>query len=74
MKKILKLRYCGFWPNFSFEKSLFHQVILRHYEIDQKSEPDYVICGDWGTDHTLYDRCVKILITFENIAPNFFAQ
>ena len=71
MKKTLKLRYCGFWPGFAFEKRLFHQIISRHYEIDQKSEPDYVVCGDWGTDHTLYDRCVKILITFENATPNF---
>lgn len=71
MKRKLKLRYCDFWSNFPFERRLFHQIISRHYEIDQVSEPDYVICGDWGTDHSLYDRCVKILVTFENGTPNF---
>lgn len=70
-KKIIKLYFIDFYPNFVLQNNYFYDLISREYEIilDQVN-PDFIIYSSFGFDHLKYN-CTKIYYTGENDCPNF---
>ncbi len=75
----IKLGFCGFWGSFKPEKSLFINILKKHFEIElvdtQKGNtPDFLICSNRGLpfEYTQFD-CIRIMFMGENLSPDFTA-
>lgn len=71
VKKTLKIRFIDYDKGFPLEQRLVYKLVAKHFEIDQESEPDYIICGKIGLEHFRYQNAVKILFNGENVVPDF---
>ena len=67
----IKLRFVDYSSGYVPEEQLIYKVLSRHFEIDQVSDPDFIISCGLGVEHTKYDRCVKIVWIGENVVPDF---
>lgn len=71
MKKI-KIKILGHIPNNTFLYSHYILTTLqKYYEVELSDTPEYLFYHDTAYEHYLYDGCIKIFYTGENISPNF---
>lgn len=66
----IKLRYVDTMSR-NYKNEVLWQLLNQWFDIDEESEPDYVISGGMGTSFTKYKNCVLIQIIGENIVPDF---
>ena len=70
--KNIKIWFTDLNPNLDFRNSIEYKYLQSRFSLTLDSEsPDYVVSGVFGTDHLRYDNSVKILISQENISPDF---
>lgn len=69
MKKQIRYYFTDFWSSFDF-KDCFWYIFSEYDLILDKERPDYLFYSCFGTDHLLYDRCVKIFWSGENMIPD----
>jgi len=69
-KKRIKLRYVDTMSN-DYTSEIIWKLLNKWYDIDEVSEPDYILCGGMGSSFTKYKDCVRIQIIGENIVPDF---
>lgn len=70
MKKKIKLRYVDTMSK-DYKNAVLWQLLTKWYDIDDISEPDYVMSGGNGAAFTKYRDCVLIQLIGENIVPDF---
>jgi hypothetical protein len=73
-----KVKFVDFWPNFNVEKSYLWKLMARNFGAVMSEDPDYLVYSIYEpSEHVFnarYDKCVKILWTGENVAPDFRAS
>ncbi len=70
MKKIrIKICNSDLTNKFSFG-SFFLGILKKYYEVELSENPEYVIYNESDFEYLKYN-CIRILITGENITPNF---
>ena len=69
-RKTIKLRYVDSMSR-NYENEVIWKLLNKWYDIDQISEPDYILCGGMGTTFTKYKNCIRIQIIGENVVPDF---
>jgi len=47
------------------------EILSRHYNIEYCEKPDFLFYSCFGNNYKVYDNCVKIFYTGENVSPNF---
>lgn len=66
----VKLRFCDIAPDWDPRDNYFTQVLERHgWQIDQDSEPDFVLCGTFGHQFLEYS-CIRIQFSGEDSWPD----
>lgn len=70
MKKIIRLDFCDFDPNFPKEHNFFYRLLQERFEVHLCSRPDFLIYSHTGQFHRMHD-CLKIFYTVEAIRPDF---
>lgn len=71
---VVKLKYVDFWDGYEPKNRNFFKAIQQTgMEIEFSDDPDYLICSVFGHEvlNRQYDNCVKILLTGENLCPDF---
>lgn len=72
MKKEIKIKFVGFWPDFNEKQNFFTKVLDKHYQVIISETPDYVFCSVAGEP---YEECkydgVRIHFNGENYTPDF---
>lgn len=75
MKKVLKIKFVGFWEGFSKNKNILCQTIRKFYEIEETDNPDYIICSVFKDNNNYFEYFdypqVRILFSGENVVPDF---
>ena len=72
-KRILKLKYVGFWDGFDEENNIATNALKKRYEVCLCDDPDFIIASVFGKDpyeYLKYD-CVRILYSGEPYSPDF---
>lgn len=69
---MIKIKFVDYWDTFEYEKDIIW-ITLVNLGLDPviSDEPDYVFYNVFGNQHLLYNDCVKIFYTCENLAPDF---
>lgn len=72
MKKDIKIKFTGFWPDFNVHENFFMKVLNKHYNVIISESPDYIFCSVvWPP----YEECkydgVRIHFNVENYTPDF---
>ena len=72
-KKKIKLAFLDFWPDFNAKDNYFINILSKHYDVELSDTPDYVICSEFGYNHTKakYRNCIKIMFSGENLVADF---
>lgn len=69
--KSIKVKYVGFWDTYDFRLELFHQILEKHYLIEESDDPDFIICSVFGEP---YEFCQypqpRIMFSGENYIPD----
>ena len=69
MRKEIRCNFTDFWEGFDCKYDL--DFLLSEYEIIiDKENPDYLFYSCFGNEHLLYDSCIKIFFSGENIIPD----
>lgn len=69
MKRKIKIDFSDFWSGFDKTNNYFYNLLKEEFIIEISSTPDYLFFSVFGQSHTLYQNCVKIFYTGENIVP-----
>ena len=69
-RKMIRLQFCDFADFDHIKTKLRRDILSMRYVLDERSPPDFLICGGLGFEHLKYD-CVKIAFLSENIVPDF---
>ena len=69
MKRI-RIKYLDWWEGFNPEDYKIHNILSKHYEIEQSENPDYVFCSLFSKEALKYNA-VRILYSGENFCPDF---
>ncbi len=71
-KKIIKVKFVGFWDGFVAENTRIYLDLSKYYNIVLSEEPDYIICSCF---QPFYEYCkypqVRIMDCGENYIPDF---
>lgn len=66
----VKLRFCDLAPDWDARDNYFTRALERRgWQIDQTSDPDFVVCGTFGHTFLQYD-CVRIQFSGEDSWPD----
>lgn len=75
MKKVLKIKFVGFWDGFNQNQNILCQTIRKFYDIEETDNPDYIICSVFKDNNNYYEYLnypqVRILFSGENVVPDF---
>lgn len=71
MKKIIRIKFVDFYPNFRPKKAPLWEQLWQYYDIELSDTPDWLVYSVFGNEHLKYNNCVKIFFTGENQAPDF---
>jgi len=69
----VRLRFVGFWDGFDTADNFFTRLLAPSFEIDQESDPDFILYTTVGSrrkDFLRYD-CTRIFFTGENVGPDW---
>ncbi len=71
MQKKIRIHFCDFWKEHTFENDFFINLLKDKYDfvLDEKN-PDFVICSCFGKKYRNYE-CPRIFYSGENITPDF---
>ncbi len=70
MEKI-KIHFCDFWREHTFENDFFVNLLKNKYEIvEDSNNPDFVLCSCFGKEYKKYS-CPRIFYSGENLTPDF---
>lgn len=70
--KQLDIWFTDFNPDMPLEKCPEYNFLKKLFTLNLNPDnPDFVIASVFGTGHLKYDRSVKILISGENVSPDF---
>lgn len=59
-------------PNMTIEECAEYNFLKKYFTLHLNPDnPDFVLSSVFGTEHLKYDRSVKILISGENVSPDF---
>jgi hypothetical protein len=72
-KKIIKINFSDFWPNFNKIDNYFYNLLKDEFDIEISNNPDYLFYSVFGNNHQHF-RGTKISYIGENIAPTFKDQ
>lgn len=72
-KKTIKINFLDFWPDLDPKDNYFTNILSEHFDVELSDNPDYVICSEFGYEHTKpkYRNCIKIMFSGENLVPDF---
>ena len=70
MRKKIKLRFVDSMSK-DVKNEMFYKFLTTHYDIDEVSDPDYIVSGCMGYTFAKYEKCIKIAVIGENIVPDF---
>lgn len=72
MKKI-KIKFVDFWNHFNHSDNFVINLLKQRYHVQLSERPEYIFFSNFGgkQEHFLYEDCVKIFYTQENIVPDF---
>lgn len=69
-KKIIRIKYVDFYPEFVPENHWLYKLLAKKYIILFDDNPDYLIYSCFGTNYLKYD-CLRIFISNEAVYPDF---
>lgn len=69
-KRILRVKYTDFWPNFVLGGNIFFRLLSEKYYLCISDDPELVIYSVYGNDFLKYD-CVRLHYTGENQRIHF---
>ena len=70
--KSIRIWFTDLNPNLDIKNSISYKYLQSRYSLTLDPEnPDYVVSGVFGTEHMRYENSVKILISEENVSPDF---
>lgn len=72
MKKILKINFTDFWPDFIKTNNYFYNILISYYDIVIDDTPEILFYSCFGREYLKYN-CKRILYLGENIRPDFTA-
>lgn len=68
-KKKIRCYFTDFWNGFDLQRHLGY--LYSEYDIIiDKDHPDYLFYSCFGNQHLLYDNCIKIYWSAENVVPD----
>lgn len=72
MKKKVKIKFLGFWPDFLPEDNIFINILKEKYDAELSDNPDYLFFSPIA-DHFQYAHydCVRILVTGEPFSADW---
>lgn len=70
MKKLLKIKFTGFWNGFDPRDNIFSHLLASEFDLELSDNPDLLIYSVYDFAHLNY-KCHKIFYTAENVRPNF---
>lgn len=69
IKKKIRCYFTDFWNGFNSQRHLGY--LYSEYDIIiDKDHPDYLFYSCFGNQHLLYDNCIKIYWSAENVIPD----
>lgn len=73
MKKTIKIGFVDFWEHFNHKDNFIINILKDRYNIELSNKPQYIFYSNFSKElnHLLYNDCVKIFYTQENIVPDF---
>ena len=74
MSSPVACKFVDFWPFFTLESSLLYQTLTKNFDLVLSDDPEYLIYSVFGGQHLFdprYERCIKVMVTGENVRPNF---
>ncbi len=69
-KRIIKVKYVDFYPEFQPEEHWLYQLLIKRYQVVFSEQPDYLFFSCFGSRYLQYD-CIRIFISNEAVYPNF---
>ncbi|MEP1487165.1 MAG: glycosyltransferase family 10 [Algibacter sp.] len=72
MKKILKINFTDFWPDFIKTNNYFYNLLVEKYNVVIDGNPEILFYSCFGRDYLKY-KCKRVLYLGENIRPDFTA-
>jgi len=72
MKKRIKIKFAGFWPEFDEENNFIINPLKKYCEVILSEKPQYLFSSCFSDDYLDFD-CVRIFYTGENLCPDFNA-
>ncbi len=70
-KKHIKIDFVDMWPGFKKTDNYFYNRMIKYYDVEINSNPDYLFASCFGESHLKKMNCVKILYLGENVIPDF---
>lgn len=72
MKKLIKIKFTGFWPEFNENNNFIINLLRNQYRVVLSENPQYLFSSCFSDDYLDYD-CIRIFYTGENLCPDFNA-
>lgn len=70
MKKTIKIKFSGFWPEFQENNNFIYNTLKKKYDVILSDSPEYLFSSCFSDEYLKYD-CVRIFYTGENLCPDF---
>jgi hypothetical protein len=72
MKKTVKIKFVDFGTTFNQKENDFVNALMKRYNVEISSQPDYLFFSDFGRREYLnFKNCIRIYFTSENLCPDF---
>ena len=71
MKKVIKVNFCDFGPDFVWEKSIIYKALSKKYKLTLSEKPDFLFYSCFSNQNNKFSECIKISFIEENVVPDF---
>lgn len=69
---MIKINFCDMYKDFNKSDNIVTSILNKEFGGYELSDtPDFLFYATFGTEHLKFDKCVKIFMSGEAIAPNF---
>lgn len=69
-KTTIKIQFTDFWKGFNPRDNNFHNLLIKHYNVELSDTPDFLFYSVFGCSYLDYP-CTRIFFTGENVRPDF---
>ncbi|MDP3388051.1 MAG: glycosyltransferase family 10 [Eubacteriales bacterium] len=70
MKRVIKVGFSDFWPEFKENQNFIMDALTSNYEVIISNEPDYLFYSCFGRQYLKHD-CIRIFFIGEDLQPDF---